>query len=172
MEIWDLYDKNRNYLGKSKKRGDVFMNGDYHIVTHICIFNSDNKMLIQLRQPYKKGWSGLWDITVGGSALHGEDSQACAEREVFEEIGYKLDLTEQRPYLTIHFTYGFDDYYLINDDFDVNKLVLQKEEVAAVKWADLNEILNLIDNDKFVPYHKSLVNVLFDMHKTRGAHFK
>jgi isopentenyldiphosphate isomerase len=172
MEIWDLYDKNRNYLGKSKKRGDKFEKDDYHIVVHVCIFNSSNEMLIQQRQTYKKGWSGLWDVTVGGSALHNEDSQTCAQREVYEEIGLKLDLDDQRPFLTVHFPYGFDDYYIIEKDLDVNTLKLQEEEVAAVRWADKNTITSLIDNDQFVPYHKSLIELLYDLRKKRGAHYK
>ena len=172
MELWDLYDKNRNPLGKSKIRGERFEKDDYHIVVHICIFNSDNEMLIQQRQAFKKGWSGLWDVTVGGSALHGEDSQACAEREVFEEIGLKLDLDNQRPFLTIHFTYGFDDYYIIEKDLDPDSLKLQKEEVAAVRWADKNTIIDLINKDEFVPYHKNLIELLYDLKAQRGAHFK
>ena len=53
-------------------------------------------MLIQHRQPFKSGWSDLWDITVGGSAVSGDTSQTAAEREVLEEIGYKLDLSNIR----------------------------------------------------------------------------
>ena len=172
MELWDLYDKNRNPLGTSKIRGEKFEKDDYHIVVHVCIFNSDNEMLIQKRQAFKKGWSGLWDVTVGGSALHGEDSQACAEREVFEEIGLKLDLNNQRPFLTVHFAYGFDDYYIIEKDLDINSLILQQEEVATVKWADKNTIIDLISNDQFVPYHKNLIEFLYDLKSQRGAHFK
>lgn len=172
MELWDLYDKNRNYTGKGKERGERFEPDEYHIVIHLCIFNTQGYMLIQQRQPFKKGWPGLWDITVGGSAMHLEDSQSCAERETFEEIGYKVDLSDQRPFLTVHFQYGFDDYYIVQADVDIKDLVLQEEEVAKVKWADKEEILTLLDKDQFVPYHKSLINLLFDLSNRRGAHSK
>ena len=52
------------------KRGEPMKDGDYHLVVHICIFNTDGKMLIQQRQPFKDGWSNLWDITVGGSYMN------------------------------------------------------------------------------------------------------
>src|SRR5690606_20150891 len=95
MELWDVYDKNRNLTGRTMKRGSTFKEGDYHLIIHVCIFNSKNEMLIQQRQPWKKGWPNMWDITVGGSALSGETSTGAAERETFEEIGYKIDLSNE-----------------------------------------------------------------------------
>ncbi|HOD92330.1 MAG TPA: NUDIX domain-containing protein [Clostridia bacterium] len=172
MEIWDLYDKNRHPLGKTKIRGEKFDKDDYHIVVHVCIFNSKNEMLIQQRQPFKKGWPGLWDVTIGGSALQGEDSSACAKREIFEEIGLEMDFENKRPFLTVHFAFGFDDYYIIEEDVNLDTLKLQPEEVAAVKWADKETIIKLIDNTMFVPYHKNLIGLLYDLKDQRGAHYK
>lgn len=50
---------------------------------------------------------------VGGSVICDDTSQSTTEREVYEEIGYKLSLTGIRPTLTINFDEGFDDMYLI-----------------------------------------------------------
>lgn len=127
-------------------------------------------MLIQQRQPFKSGWSNMWDITVGGSATKGETSQTAIERELFEEIGLKLDLQNMRPHLTINFDVGFDDIYLIAKDVDVNSLTLQYEEVQQVKWASLDEILQKIDEGVFIPYHKSLIQLFFNMRKQYGCH--
>ena len=55
MELWDIYDKDRNKTGRTMKRGEPMKDGDYHLVVHICIFSSDGKMLIQQRQPFKDG---------------------------------------------------------------------------------------------------------------------
>ena len=88
MELWDIYDKNRNKTGKTMIRGQQYKDDSYHLVVHVCIFNGEGKMLIQQRQPFKEGWPDLWDITVGGSAVSGESSEKAAEREVLEEIGY------------------------------------------------------------------------------------
>ena len=55
----------------------------------------------------------MWDLTAGGSALQGENSRQAAEREVFEEIGLKLDLSDVRADFSIGFDEGFDDYYLL-----------------------------------------------------------
>ena len=112
----------------------------------------------------------MWDITVGGSAISGDTSQSAAEREVYEEIGYKLSLDGIRPALTINFEDGFDDMYLIKKDIEISDLYLQYEEVKAVKWASKEEILKLIDEEIFIPYHKSLIELLFFMKDTKGTH--
>ena len=143
MEIWDLYTKDRIKTEETMVRGEKITKGFYRLVVHVCIFNSRGEMLIQQRQPFKSSWSNMWDITVGGSAISGDTSQSAAEREVYEEIGYKLSLDGIRPALTINFEDGFDDMYLIKKDIEISDLYLQYEEVKAVKWASKEEILNI-----------------------------
>ena len=167
MELWDIYDKNRNLTGRQMKRGSNFNNGDYHLVVHVCIFNSKNEMLIQQRQPWKNGWPNMWDLTVGGSALTNETSSEAAERETLEEIGYKIDLSNERPFFTINFDNGFDDYYIIERDIDIKDLKLQYEEVKSIKWATKDEILQLVNDGKFIDYW--FIENLFDIRKHRGS---
>ncbi len=133
--------------------------GEFHLVVHVCIFNSKGEMLIQQRQPFKQGWSNLWDITCGGSAVI---SQQAASRELFEELGIHYNFEKIRPHFTINFEHGFDDYYLIEYDVDLNELTLQAEEVQAVKWASKEEILKLIELKKFIPYYESIIAFLFE----------
>lgn len=170
MEIWDLYDNERIKTGETMIRGSKFKENTYHLVVHVCIFNSEGKMLIQQRQPFKEGWSNMWDITVGGSAISGDTSQLAAEREVYEEIGYNLSLDGIRPAITINFDKGFDDIYLIQDYIDIEKLNLQYEEVQSVKWASMEEIIAMIYENIFIPYHKSLIELLFSMRDRKDAH--
>lgn len=172
MELWDIYDKNRNKTGKTMIRGQQYKDDSYHLVVHVCIFNGEGKMLIQQRQPFKEGWPDLWDITVGGSAVSGESSEKAAEREVLEEIGYNINLKGIRPSLTVNFDNGFDDIYLVNKEIDINKLSLQYEEVQDVKWADKKEIMTMIDNKSFIPYYKSFIELLFNMKDYLGVHLK
>ena len=170
MEMWDVYDRDRRLTGRTMRRGDEMAAGDYHLVVHVCLFNATGEMLIQQRQPFKQGWSGMWDVTVGGSAVAGDSSQSAAERETLEEIGHRLDLRDIRPQLTVNFPTGFDDYYLIEaGDLDIGKLKLQYEEVKQVKWASREEIMRLIGTNEFIPYRKSLIDLLFDMRQGYGA---
>ena len=115
MERWDIYDKDRVETGQTMGRGEDFADNAYHLVVHVCIFNPRGEMLIQQRQPFKEGWPNMCDVSAGGSAISGETSSVAASREVFEEIGYQVDLSDERPFLTINFDVGFDDYYILED---------------------------------------------------------
>lgn len=170
MEIWDLYTYNGQKTEYTILRGDKQPEGLFRLVVHVCIFNSKGDMLIQKRQFFKKGWPDLWDITVGGSAVSGEDSRTAVARELYEELGLQVSFENSRPMLTIHFDGGFDDIYLIEQDIDLSKIRLQQEEVQEARWCGEKEILQMIEEGSFIPYHKGLIEILFAMRKHRGAH--
>lgn len=169
MELWDVYDVNRHKTGRTMARGSSFADGDYRLVVHVCIFNSQGEMLIQQRQPFKEGWANMWDITVGGSAVSGETSQEAAQRELFEELGVDMDLSDTRPKLTVNFDVGFDDIYTVQKDISLDDLTLQYEEVQNVKWASQEEILSMIEAGEFIPYQKNLIKLLFDIKNQYGC---
>ncbi|MCM1335982.1 MAG: NUDIX domain-containing protein [Bacteroides sp.] len=168
MELFDLYTRDREPTGKTAPRGTPLPEGFYRLVVHICFFNEKGEMLIQRRQPFKSGWSGMWDVSVGGSALAGEDSRAAAERETFEEIGLRVSL--DRPVLTIHFDEGFDDWFVAVRDVPIEELTLQPEEVAEVKWAAREEIAEMIREGRFIPYREELIGWLFSLCNHRGSY--
>ena len=168
MEQWDIYDKYRIKTGKVVPRGSKLPADEFHLVVHVAIINSKNQLLIQQRQPFKKGWPNMWDITIGGSVESGENSHEAAQRELFEEIGYAHDFTNMRPSFTINFQRGFDDYYIVKAEVDLNKLTLQESEVQAVKWATKEEIIEMIHRKEFISYHLSIISLLFDMKDQLG----
>ncbi len=170
MELFDLYTADRVKLDRTMVRGDAVPEGCYRIVVHVCIFDPEGRMLIQQRQPFKEGWSNMWDITVGGSAVAGDTSRTAAERETREEIGLDIDLTDVRPSLTLYWEHGFDDYYLLTRELDPASLHLQYEEVQTVRWATREEIHRMIDDGEFIPYEKGLIDLLFFQRNHRGAH--
>jgi len=165
VEIWDIYDENRNLTGRTMIRGSEVKEGEFHLVIHVCIFNFKDQMLVQKRQPWKESWPDMWDITVGGSAIAGETSAQAAERETLEEIGCKIDLSNETPCFSVKYSVGFDDYYVVEREIDSCNLTLQYEEVQAVKWADEEEILQLIKEERLIPYHD--IERLFSIHKQK-----
>lgn len=116
----------------------------------------------------QKEFSGKWDVSVGGSAVAGENSRQAASRELYEELGISHDFSHDRPMLTVHFERGFDDVYVIHKDIPISELKLQPEEVQAAKWADRDEIYSLIDSGAFIPYYKSFIDMLFNYRIKRG----
>lgn len=163
MEIRDIYDINKNKTGKTTDASWKLTDEEYQLSVHICVFNSEGKMLIQKRQDNLKTWKGRWDITAGGLSIAGEESYETAEREFFEELGIKIDFKNIRPHMTINFHKGFDDLYLIEKDINIEEAILQEEEVVKLKWAEKEEIIELINSDKFIPYYPSFIELVFDM---------
>ena len=114
----------------------------------------------------------MWDVTVGGSAMIGENSRQAAMREVAEELGLKIDLENIPPVITKYFSEGFDDIYILEKEIDISKLTLQYEEVQAVKWAGIEEILDMIGLKKFIPYDESVIQFLFHLHQVNSLYQK
>lgn len=172
MEIWDVYDRNRNLTGKKVLRGEPnnLKEGEYGLVVHVAIFNQAGEMLIQKRQSTRDRFPNLWDISAGGHSIQGETSEEAIAREALEELGYNShDFSNDRPYLTINYDDGFGDVYIvIDDDLDINQLRLQKEEVQCVTWANKNEVLQLIEEGKFIPYCPGFIELLFFNKDKRG----
>ncbi len=163
MEYRDIYNKDRIFTGRTAARSAKVESGDYIIVTHVCIFNYKGELLIQQRQHAKQKWGGLWDVSAAGAVMAGETSQLAAQRETAEELGLSLNLSAMRPMLTINFSFGFDDFYIVKHDAKLADLKLQKSEVVAVKWASLDEVLTMLNKERFVPYYSKFIELLFDL---------
>ncbi len=164
MERWDVYDWDRKATGRTMARGSLPEEGAFHLVVHVCAFDTAGRMLIQRRHTAKPIWPGLWDLTAGGAALAGESGAQAAEREALEELGLRVSLKGLRPVLTVAFETGFDDFFLASANAEIGSLRLQAEEVLGARWASREEILRLAAAGDFVPYHRSFIGLLFDFH--------
>lgn len=162
MEIMDLYDRDRQKTEKTYVRGSAMPKGFYRLVVHVCIFNSKHEMLIQ-RRTYNKKMPGLWDVTCGGAVSTSEASNIAAARELKEELGIDLNFKDLRPSITANFAFGFDDFYVLNKDVDINSLVLQEEEVSDARWESLDGVIKLLASGNFVGYKESFIRFLFDL---------
>lgn len=62
MEVWDLYDKNRNIIGEHI-RGEILPENGYHLAVHIWIKNSKGQYLISKRSRDRKSYPEYWECT-------------------------------------------------------------------------------------------------------------
>ena len=163
MELWDIYDEDRNITGRTITRGEKLKEGEFHLAVHIWIMNNNGDFLIQKRASTVGLNPGLWAIT-GGSAVKGEDSfQACV-REMSEELGITPNMKDALIILSLKRKDFFCDVWLIRQDFEITSCSLQAEEVSEVKWATISEISELLTKGEFWPYRyfEELVEVLKD----------
>ena len=163
MEAWDLYTQDRVKTGQTMLRGDPVPEGLFHLHVHVCIFNEQGEMLIQQRQSTKRWYAGLWDYSVGGSAVAGDTSLAAAERETLEELGLRVSLAGRKPAVTRWYGSMIDDYYILPLNVALSDLHLQREEVQAVRWAGRKDILALLAEGQFCPNPPGMIALLFDL---------
>lgn len=148
-ELWDIYDSNRKLTGRTHRRIDPLPVGDYHLVVVIWIQNSKGQFLLTRRAP-NKGFPNMWEAP-GGSAVAGDDSLTSAIKETKEETGLDLKPENGRCLFTRKYSDAFFDVWLFQQDFDINDVVFQENETVDAKYATMDEIKELVQNNEFVP---------------------
>ena len=156
MEKRDLYDINRNLIGKTIEKNETIPTNTYIMVVVIFIQNDNNEFLIQndnnefliQKRSIEKG--GKW-ATTGGHPKAGENSLQGILTEVQEELGIKIEnptLFKQANAKDV-----ICDLYYIKKNIDINEITIQEEEVADVMWASIDEINKLMKEENFKQGH-------------------
>ncbi|MDB6121412.1 MAG: hydrolase [Pedosphaera sp.] len=94
-EIFDVVNERDEVIG-CEQRGEVHRLGLRHRAVHILVFNSRGEVFLQKRSMKKDTFPGAWDSSSSGHLDCGEDYDACAIRELREEIGLKIDKAPER----------------------------------------------------------------------------
>jgi isopentenyldiphosphate isomerase len=87
-EIFDVVNERDEVVGRAR-RSEVHRLGLMHRATHVLVFNSRGEVFLQKRSLNKDRQPGLWDSSSSGHLAAGEDYDACAVRELGEELGWK-----------------------------------------------------------------------------------
>ena len=158
MELWDIYDENKQPTGRTMVRDDWNMKDDeFHLTVQAAIMRPDGRFLITRRKLTKSWGAGWWEVS-GGGVLAGETSREAVIREVREATG--LDVTSAKSDLA--FTYRRDnheeknnyfvDVYRFELDFDESDVTVQEEEVEEFRLATPEEIRALGEQGIFNHY--------------------
>ena len=146
-ELIDILTPDGKPTGKTALKSQAHKNGWFHATVHIWLFTADKKILLQKRALTKKVFPGLWDISVAGHIGAGEEILASAKREVFEEIGLKLDEKNLIKIGTrihqVKHKNGIQDnefhhVFIAELKVSIDELTIQKEEVDDIKLFDLS----------------------------------
>ena len=94
-EIFDVVNERDEVIGQNTRR-EVHARGLWHRAVHVLVFNARGEVFLQKRSLIKDMAAGKWDSSASGHLDTGEAYDACAVREVREEIGLHLPQPPQR----------------------------------------------------------------------------
>ena len=94
-EIFDVVNERDEVIGQAPRK-EVHARGLWHRAIHVLVFNSRGEVFLQKRSLKKDIAAGKWDSSSSGHLDTGEDYDACAVRELREELGLKLAQPPQR----------------------------------------------------------------------------
>jgi isopentenyldiphosphate isomerase len=94
-EIFDVVNEHDEVIDR-KPRSEVHRLGLLHRAVHVLVYNSRGQIFLQKRSMKKDRQPGVWDSSSSGHVDSGEDYDATAVREVWEEIGLQLSKAPKR----------------------------------------------------------------------------
>ncbi|MBI3849487.1 MAG: NUDIX domain-containing protein [Verrucomicrobia bacterium] len=94
-EIFDVVNDRDEIIGRQTRR-EVHGLGLKHRAVHVLVFNARGEVFLQKRSLKKDCFPGKWDSSASGHLDCGETYDACAVRELREEIGLEIQTPLKR----------------------------------------------------------------------------
>src|SRR3974390_3521401 len=88
-DIFDVVNERDEVIGRAPRK-EVHARGLWHRAVHVLVFNARGEVFLQKRSMLKDTAKGQWDSSSSGHLDSGEEYDACAVRELREEIGLCL----------------------------------------------------------------------------------
>ena len=166
MELWDIYNENKEKTGRTMKRNDWNMKpDDFHLTVLGVIKRPDGTYLIPRRKLDKEWAAGWWEVP-GGGVVAGESSADAVKREILEETGidvtgadggYAFSYKRVNPEEKNNY---FVDVYKFTMDIDTSDVKLQEAETSGFSFATLSEISDYAKQGIFLHYDS--IKAVFD----------
>lgn len=158
MEYFDVVDMEGNPTGEVVERSIAHEKGIRHRTAHIWIVRPDEQdednyeALLQKRAKNKDSFPGRFDTSSAGHIQAGDEPLQSALRELKEELGIEATEKDLKFVGTFPIRYEMEFHeklfkdseiafvYLYKKPVEKKNLVLQKDEVEAVEWFELENL--------------------------------
>ena len=146
-EYLQLFDENRVEVDEKIERHNKanIKKGRHYMVVLIFMENEKGEFLLQKTSKNR----GSIIATTGGHVTYQDTSLETVIKECKEELGLDINKDELVFVGTNKYEDAFEDVYYTNKKIDIDKLVLQKEEVDDINWYSVKEIKELINKKEF-----------------------
>jgi isopentenyl-diphosphate Delta-isomerase len=142
-EWFDVVDENDAIVSRATRR-EVHARALRHRAVHVLVFNRAGQLFLQKRALTKDTAPGTWGSSASGHVDAGEGYDACAVRELGEEIGLHVEQTPRRWLrVTACEETGREFVWIYREDAD-GPFQLHPEEIADGAWFAPAEITRLV----------------------------
>ncbi len=138
-EVFDVVDENDRPVGRAP-RSEVHAKGLRHRAVHVLVFNAAGELFLQKRSWRKDTAPGAWDSSASGHVNAGETYDACAERELMEEIGWRGEEPPGRWFFLPACAETGQEFVWVYRLEAAGPFVLHPEEIERGAWHGLHEI--------------------------------
>lgn len=158
----DIRNASGEPTGRRVPREHELQDGEFMLAVHVFLYREDGQFLLQKRSMQKRLYPGKWDVT-GGGVLAGEDSLHAACREVQEEIGLSLAPERMQRLTRLKRPPCFFDVWVCRHTFELQDLVLQREEVDDVRLVTPREMLEILFDREFPdPGYREIITAFLE----------
>ena len=162
MEIIDLYNKNKEKLGKTfVRKQDKLLEDEYYLLEQAWILNSENKILLT-RRSLNKSYGGMWEATAG-HVKAGETDLEGIQREVHEELGLNIEKTEFKFIKSLIRKQAILDVWVVRKDINLKDLKLKNDEVMGAKFVSISEFKEMLNNNEIVENLTYFIDIYYQI---------
>lgn len=138
-EIFDVVNERDEVVGQAP-RPEVHARGLRHRAVHVLVFNHRGEVFLQKRSQLKDTAKGKWDSSSSGHLETGEAYDACAVRELREEIGLTVAEPPARVFkLAACEDTGWEFCWIYRCDHE-GPFTLHPEEIETGGWFAPSEL--------------------------------
>jgi isopentenyldiphosphate isomerase len=142
-ERFDIVDENDAVIAQAARR-EVHARGLRHRAVHVLVFNRAGELFLQKRALSKDTAPGTWDSSASGHVDAGEDYDACAVRELGEEIGLRVGGAPARWLRLVACEATGQEFVWVYRLPAEGPFVLHPEEIERGAWFTVAEVNRLL----------------------------
>lgn len=158
-EFLNIINAEGRITSQSKPRTLVHRDGDLHPTVHVWVIKRRDMgvfVLLQKRSAQKDTHPDCYDVSAAGHVSQGGEFREAAVRELGEELGLFI-APEKLTFIGMKENTCTDDandnelcaVYLYQENVKIEQLKLQESEVSEVCWAEIDELLSVMDRNDF-----------------------
>jgi isopentenyldiphosphate isomerase len=138
-ELFDVVNERDEVIGRQPRR-EVHRLGLRHRAVHVLVFNGRGEVFLQKRSLTKDCFPGTWDSSASGHLDVGEGYDACAVREVREELGLELGGVPERLFKLEALPETGQEFVWVYRCTAEGPFQLHPEEIERGEWCGMERL--------------------------------